>query len=373
MPLQQSKPMAIDREAVLKALGHVDDPDLKQDIVTLGMVKDLEVEGKKVSFTVELTTPACPMKDQIKKACQTAVLHLVDREAEVDITMSARVTTVREQGEVLPGVRNIIAVASGKGGVGKSTVATNLALGLAASGAKVGLLDADIYGPSIPVMLDMKDAAPRVEKRGDKNIIIPVEKHGLKVLSIGFLVEESQAVVWRGPMASSALRQFVSDCDWGELDYLVLDLPPGTGDIHLTLVQTVPVTGAVMVTTPQEVALADARKGIAMFKMPNINVPVLGLVENMAWFTPAELPDNKYFLFGEGGGERLAGDLDVSLLGKIPLVQAIREGGDRGVPAVLNESDAITRQAFLGLANSVAQAVSIRNANMAPTERVIMQ
>lgn len=363
---------AITESRVLDALRNVDDPDLHQDLVTLNMVKDVQVDGKKVSFTVELTTPACPMKDHIRKACETAITHLVDREAQVSVNMTARVTTARDGAALLPGVKNIIAVASGKGGVGKSTVAVNLALGLAQSGAKVGLLDADIYGPSIPTMLDLAQAQPKVEQRDGKPVMFPVEQYGIKVLSIGFLVDESQAVVWRGPMASSALRQFIGDCDWGELDYLILDLPPGTGDIHLTLVQTVPVTGAVLVTTPQEVALADARKGLAMFQMPNIKVPVLGIVENMAWFTPEELPDNRYFIFGQGGGQQLAASAQVPLLGQIPIVQGIREAGDAGKPAVLQGAGP-TVQAFESLAFEVARQVSLRNASAPPTKPVVVQ
>lgn len=349
----------------------VDDPDLGKDLVTLGMIKNLEVEGKRVSFRVELTTPACPMKDQIRHACETAVKHLVSKDVELEIEMGAQVSQARQGGEVLPGVKNIIAVVSGKGGVGKSTVSVNLALGLAAKGAKVGLIDADIYGPSVPLMLGLKQARPQVKEVDGKSIIIPVESAGLKVLSIGFLVDEEQAVVWRGPMASSALRQFIQDCDWGELDYLVLDLPPGTGDIHLTMVQTVPVTGAVVVTTPQEVALADARKAMAMFKMPNIQVPVLGIVENMAWFSPEELPDNKYYIFGQGGGQRLADDLGVPLLGQLPLVEGIREGGDMGQPAVLHLEHP-AKEHFLDLAGELARQVSIRNAQMPASQIVNM-
>lgn len=362
--------MPLTAEAVLKALSFVDDPDLKKDIVTLGMVKNLSVDGKRVSFTVELTTPACPMKEHIRKACETAVRHMVDKEADIHINMTARVSSVRDGSPVLPGVRNIIAVASGKGGVGKSTIAVNLALALAHSGARVGLIDADIYGPSIPLMLGLEGAAPKVVEENGKPVMVPVEKYGLKVLSIGFMVDTSQAVVWRGPMASSALRQFVQDCHWGELDYLVLDMPPGTGDIHLTLVQTVPVTGVVMVTTPQEVALADARKGVAMFRMPNINVPILGVVENMSYFTPAELPDNRYYLFGQGGGRRLADALGIPLLAEIPLVQSIREGGDSGRPAVLNDAEPLSLKAFEHMAFEVARQVSLRNANMAPSQSV---
>lgn len=363
--------MEITAANVLKALGNVDDPDLKKDIVSLGMVKNLVVEGNKVAFTVELTTPACPMKEEIRHACLTAVRHLVSRDAEVDITMSSRVSTVRGSNEVLlPGVKNIIAVCSGKGGVGKSTVSVNLALGLAKTGAKVGLMDADIYGPSIPLMLDLKDAQPRVIDQNGKAMMIPIEKYGIKTLSIGFLVDETQAVVWRGPMVSSALRQFVTDCIWGELDYLVIDLPPGTGDIHLTLVQTVPVTGAVIVTTPQEVALADARKAASMFRLPNINVPIIGVVENMAYFTPEELPENKYYIFGKGGGQKLADELNVPLLGQIPLVQGIREGGDSGLPFLLREENPITLQAFDEVINNTARNISIRNDERAATKVV---
>lgn len=362
--------MAFTETDILKALSNVDDPDLNKDIVSLGMVKELKVDGKKVSFTVELTTPACPMKEEIKHACLTAVKHLVDKEAEVEITMGSRVTTRRNADEaLLPGVKNIIAVCSGKGGVGKSTVSVNLALGLAKSGAKVGIMDADIYGPSIPIMFGLKGAKPKIVEKNGKPMMIPIEKFGLKILSIGFLVEDAQAVVWRGPMVSSALRQFVTDCIWGDLDYLVIDLPPGTGDIHLTLVQTVPVTGAILVTTPQEVALADARKAAGMFKISNINVPIIGVVENMAWFTPAELPQNKYFIFGKGGGKKLADELGVELLGQIPLVQEIREGGDEGSPVILRDNE-ITAAAFDDLVNNTARFISIRNEQLSPTKVV---
>ncbi len=363
--------MQITEANIINALRNVDDPDLKKDIVSLGMVKNLVVDGKKVAFTVELTTPACPMKEDIKHACITAVKHLVDKEAEVDVTMSARVSSMRGNNELLlPGVKNIIAVCSGKGGVGKSTVSVNLALGLAKTGAKVGIMDADIYGPSIPIMLGLKDQKPRVVEENGKAMMIPIEKYGIKTLSIGFLVEDAQAVVWRGPMVSSALRQFVTDCIWGELDYLIIDLPPGTGDIHLTLVQTVPVTGAIIVTTPQDVALADARKAAAMFRIQNINVPVIGIVENMAYFTPAELPQNKYYIFGEGGGKKFADELGVPLLGQIPLVQSIREGGDSGKPVLLREDDTITAAAFEEVINNTARFISIRNEESSPTKVV---
>lgn len=356
------------KEAVLDALSNVDDPDLHKDIVTLGMVKNLSVEGNKVIFTVELTTPACPMKEMIEKACINAVRMMVSKDAEIDITMSARVVSNRkDRKDVLPGVKNIIAVASGKGGVGKSTVAVNLALGLAAQGATVGLMDADIYGPSIPIMMGIRDERPKMTEVNGKGMIVPIEKYGIKTMSIGLLIDEKQAVIWRGPMASSALKQFVTDVLWGELDYLVIDLPPGTGDVHLTIAQTIPVTGAVIVSTPQAVAAADARKAVMMFKQEHIKIPILGVVENMAYFTPAELPENKYYIFGRGGAAKMAEQFDLPFLGEIPLVQSIREGGDFGVPAVIDE-DSPSRDKFLELASNVAQNVSIRNANLEPTK-----
>jgi ATP-binding protein involved in chromosome partitioning len=350
----------ITKEKVLEALSHVDDPDLKKDIVTLGMVKDLEVVGHKVQFTVELTTPACPMKEVIERACYNAVKHLVSQEAEVKINMTARVTT-SQKNSALPDVKNIIAVASGKGGVGKSTISANLAVALAMQGAKVGLVDADIYGPSQPTMFDVVKEKPLVESINEQNKMIPVEAHGVKMLSIGFFAEPDQAIAWRGPMASKALTQLFTDAHWGELDYMIIDLPPGTGDVHLSLMSAVPLTGAIVVTTPQEVALADARKGLALFNMPNINIKVLGIVENMAWFTPEELPDNKYYIFGRDGGSHLADQFKIPLLGQIPIVQSIREAGDAGRPAVLQH---ITPQAlaFRELAQNVAQQVSIANA-----------
>jgi ATP-binding protein involved in chromosome partitioning len=353
--------MSITKEQVLEALKNVDDPDLKKDLVTLGMIKDLHVEGKNVSFTVVLTTPACPMKDMIHKACVNAVLHFVDKEANVNVTMTANVSGRAQNGPLLPGVKNIIGVASGKGGVGKSTVASNLALALTKMGAKVGLIDADIYGPSQTIMFDVVHEKPIIKQIDGVNKIIPVESYGVKLLSIGFFADTSQAIVWRGPMASKALMQMFSDADWGELDYMIIDLPPGTGDIHLSLVGSVPLNGVVIVSTPQNVALADARKGVGMFKIPTINVPVLGIVENMAYFTPPELPDNKYYIFGKNGAKDLAQELGVPLLGEIPLVQSVCEAGDAGRPAVLQET---TPQAiaFMEMAKNVAQQTSIVNA-----------
>jgi ATP-binding protein involved in chromosome partitioning len=353
---------------ILKALSTVHDPDLHKDLVTLNMVKDIVIAEGKVSFTVVLTTPACPLKEKIRKDCEDAVRKEVGENVELDIRMTSSVTSLRDNAPLLTGVKNIIAVASGKGGVGKSTVTTNLAVALAQSGAKVGLIDADIYGPSIPLMFNCEREQPEVRVINGKNVIVPLEQYGVKLISIGFLTPPESAVVWRGPMASSALKQFITDADWGELDYLLIDLPPGTSDIHLTLVQTVPVTGAVIVTTPQKVALADAMKGLSMFKQPQINVPVLGVVENMAYFTPEELPGNKYFIFGKDGGKTLAEKFDVPLLGQIPLVQSIRESGDSGLPAVLK--DGVTASAFRDLAENLARQVAIRNATFTTTRKV---
>jgi ATP-binding protein involved in chromosome partitioning len=356
------------KEAVLQALSNVQEPDLGKDLVTLNMIEDIVIEGKKVSFTVVLTTPACPLKEMIERACVNAIHLLVDKEAEVIVNMTAKVNTNRKDNKsLLPGVKNIIVVASGKGGVGKSTVAVNLALGLAHEGASVGLLDADIYGPSVPIMLGIRDERPKMMEVEGKGMIIPMERYGIKAMSIGLLIDEKQAVMWRGPMATSALKQFITDVYWGELDYLVIDLPPGTGDVHLTLVQTIPITGAVVVSTPQPVASADARKAIMMFKQQNINVPILGVIENMAYFTPAELPENKYYLFGKGGARKMAEQFELNFLGEIPLVQGIREGGDKGVPAVVDD-EPVSKAAFIELAQQVARNVAIRNANMEPTK-----
>ena len=360
--------MKFTEDNVIKALSTGKDPELKKDLVSLNMIRDIEVFSDAVRFTVVLTTPACPLKEMIRQDCENAIHEHLSSDLRVEINMSSKVTTSRVGGPLLPDVKNIIAIASGKGGVGKSTVSANLAVSLAQQGAKVGLIDADIFGPSIPVMFNCEHEQPAVKEMNGKNMILPLEQYGIKLISIGFLAPPDSAVVWRGPMASSALKQFISDTHWGELDYLLIDLPPGTSDIHLTMVQTVPVTGALIVTTPQKVALADARKGIAMFKQPQINVPVLGIIENMAYFTPPELPDKKYFIFGESGGANLSKQFDVPLLGQLPIEQEVRESGDSGYPVALKNTE--SSAAFRTLAESVAQQVAIRNATKDKTKIV---
>jgi ATP-binding protein involved in chromosome partitioning len=356
-------------EDILKALSNVQEPDLGKDLVTLNMIQNLAIDGNNVSFTIVLTTPACPMKEHMQNACMNAIKILVNKEAVVTVNFTSNTTSNRTDPKtILSGVKNIIAVVSGKGGVGKSTVAANLALALAADGVtKVGIMDADIYGPSQHIMFGIRGERPMMKDNGGKGLIVPIEKFGIKVMSIGLLIDEKQAVVWRGPMVSSAIKQFVSEVDWGELDYLVIDMPPGTGDIHLTIVQTVPVTGVIVVTTPQLIALADAKKGIAMFGQAQLKVPVIGLVENMAYFTPSELPDNKYYLFGKDGGKHLADEFDIPFLGQIPIVQSIREGGDIGVPAMMSD-EPISKKAFEDFAGTAVRGIAMRNANMPATE-----
>ena len=356
---------------ILKALSNVQEPDLGKDLVTLNMIKDVLIKDNQVSFTIVLTTPACPMKDLMKNASINAIKLLVNKDAQVQVNFTSNTTTNRKDDKVLPGVKNIIAIISGKGGVGKSTVAANLAIALSTGGAKVGLMDADIYGPSVPIMFGVRGERPMMKDVDGKGMIVPLNKFGIQLMSIGLLVDEKSAVVWRGPMASSAIKQFVTEVDWGELDYLVIDMPPGTGDIHLTIMQTVPVTGVVIVTTPQDVALADAKKGIAMFSQAQINVPILGLVENMSYFTPEELPENKYYIFGKDGGKRLAEEYDLNFLGQIPLIQSIREGGDAGTPAMAN-TDALSKEAFSNFAGNVVRNIAVRNANLPQTKVIEM-
>ncbi len=350
----------ITKEQVLHALSHVDDPDLKKDLVTLNMIRNLEITPSKIRFDVVLTTPACPLKGHIEQACRNAIALFVDKNIAVDINMTSHV--VGPKGNQLPNIKNIILVASGKGGVGKSTVAANLALALHATGAKTGLIDADIYGPSLPIMFGLEGARPKASKTAEgKTKIEPIEKYGLKLLSIGFFTDPNQPVPWRGPMVSTAVKQLFNDADWGELDYLVVDLPPGTGDVHITVAQSFPISGAVVVTTPQQVALSDAVRGIGMFLMDSINIPLLGVVENMAYFTPAEMPDNRYYIFGKDGGKALAARFNAPFLGEIPLVKSISDSGDNGLPVMMDEENPISR-AFLEIAGKVAQQLSITQA-----------
>lgn len=354
--------MKISKEQVLQALSHVEDPDLKKDLVTLQMIEDVVIDDLNISFTVVLTTPSCPMKDMIHNACVNAIKHFIHKDAQVEVKMSAKVTQQRNHN--IPGVKNIILVSSGKGGVGKSTVSVNLAVALAQAGSKVGLVDADIYGPSVPLMMGLVGAKPAGRATEDgKSRIIPIEKHGIKVLSLGFFAHPDQPVPWRGPMASNAVRQMFNDADWGELDYLVVDLPPGTGDIHITLTQGFAVAGAVIVTTPQQVALADTRKGLSMFKMKGIEIPILGVVENMSYFSPPDLPENIYHIFGKDGGKLLAQQFDVPFLGELPLQMQIGEQADLGSPIVLDVTHPAAK-AFEHLAQKVAQQVAIHNAEI---------
>ncbi|MFM7671110.1 MAG: Mrp/NBP35 family ATP-binding protein [Bacteroidota bacterium] len=356
------------QDQVLDALRNVQEPDLGKDLVTLNMIQDIRIDGNNVSFTLVLTTPACPMKEHMRQASTNAIRLLVNKDAQVDVQFTAKTTTKRQDtGSMLPGVKNIIAVVSGKGGVGKSTVSSNLAIALAKGGASVGLMDADIYGPSVPIMFGVRGERPLMKEVNGKGVIVPLDRFGIRLMSIGLLVDEKNAVVWRGPMASSAIKQFVSDVDWGDLDYLIIDMPPGTGDIHLTLLQTVPVSGAVIVSTPQDVALADAKKGIAMFGQAQLNVPIIGLVENMSYFTPAELPENRYYIFGKQGGRRLASEYDLPFLGEIPIVQSIREGGDQGIPVMMGD-DEITQKAFIDFSAQVVRSIAMRNANLKSEE-----
>lgn len=359
--------MEITAAQVFGVLRSVVHPELQKDIIQLGMVQGLEIDGNNVAFTLLIGKKESTNIALLKQNCVDALeKSLPGIGVRGNIKVQAKAETEEDEKNGLRDVKNIIAVASGKGGVGKSTVAVNLAVALAQKGAKVGLVDADIYGPSIPLMFDLPDARPMAN---DEQMIVPVEKYGVKLLSIGFFVNAKDALVWRGPMASSALKQMIMEAAWGELDYLLIDMPPGTGDIHLALIQMLAITGAIIVSTPQEVALADALKGMNMFRNEKINVPVLGLVENMAWFTPAELPNNKYYIFGNGGCKRLAESEGVRLLGQIPLVQSVREGGDNGMPAAM-DSNTITGSYFHALADNVIEAIDFRNQNFAASHKV---
>ena len=355
---------------ILDALRHVRYPGTGEDLVTAGMVEDdLRIDGMNVSFSLIFDKPNSPFLKSVIKAAEKAIHTYVSPEVIVAITAKVPEAKPRQEEPILPQVKNTLAIFSGKGGVGKSTVSANLAIALTQAGYKVGLLDADIFGPSQPKMFGCEDARPILEEVGDRELITPIERYGVRLLSIGFFVNPESPVLWRGSMASNALKQLISETHWGELDYLLIDMPPGTSDIHLTLVQTLGLTGAVIVTTPQQVALADAIKGIGMFADEQVQVPILGLIENMAWFTPAELPQNKYYIFGRDGGRELAEELDIPLLGQIPLIQSVCEAGDAGAPAAM-EQESLLGIYFRTLAKNIVEQVDRRNAEQAPTQRV---
>lgn len=356
---------------ILDALKNVRYPGTGKNLVESDMVADdIRIDGMTVSLSLVFDKPTDPFIKSVVKAAETAIKTFASENAEPRIAVISRTVTPKVE-KLLPGVKNIIGVSSGKGGVGKSTVASNLAVALAQKGYKVGLLDADIFGPSIPKMFGVEDEPVYMDEVDGRHLIAPVEKYGVKLLSIGFLVDKDNAVLWRGGMASNALKQLIRDANWGDLDYFVIDMPPGTSDIHLTLVQTLAITGAIVVSTPQEVALADARKGISMFRSDKVNVPVLGIVENMAWFTPANHPDEKYFIFGNGGGKRLAEAIHTQLLAQIPLVAGICDAGDDGRPAVLNNT--VSAAAFASLADKAVEAIEKRNQELPPTHKVELQ
>ncbi|HFA49528.1 MAG TPA: iron-sulfur cluster carrier protein ApbC [Bacteroidetes bacterium] len=360
--------MQIEKQQIVEALYTVIDPNSGKDIIKARMVEQLQVEGNNVNFNLNLPSLNGPNKQNLIFACVGAVKGVYP-DAEVNVHVVTKAPNAQASTSPLSQVKNIIAVASGKGGVGKSTVAVNLALGLKKLGAKVGIIDADLYGPSIPTMLGLQGKRPKVVDVDGKPKIIPLMAYDMPVMSIGFIIEPQQAVVLRGPRLAAIIKQFFNDVQWTELDYLIVDLPPGTGDIQLTMVQTVPVTGAIMVTTPQEVAVADAIKAMNMFLMPSVNVPILGVVENMSWFTPDDMPDKKYYLFGEGGGQKLATIGECSLLGQVPLVQGVREGGDAGQP-IVTKPGAIVAKAFMKVAENAAQQITVRNDNMGATKVV---
>lgn len=359
----------MEEKKIVEALCKVNDPISGQDIITKNMISNLKIDGNNVNLTVLLPSLKYEGKSDLMFAIMSAIQGLYPQ-SNPNIHFSAQTAQSQKVNSSLPQVKNVIAVASGKGGVGKSTVAVNLALGLKEMGARVGLIDADLYGPSIPTMFGLQGQRPRVVTHQGKPKIIPIETNGIHVMSIGFIIEPEQAVVLRGPRLGGIIRQFIQETIWPELDYIVIDLPPGTGDIQLTLVQTIPVTGAVVVSTPQEVAVVDAVKAMNMFLLPNVNVPILGVVENMSWFTPKELPNNKYYLFGEGGGKKLVKMSGTMLLGQIPIVQGIREAGDQGKPAIINAEEPIVKEAFMKMVKNTLRQVAVRNEMLPPTRIV---
>ena len=362
--------MEITKQNIFNALAKVIDPISKKDIISNQLFKAVEVNGLQVQIQLEFPPMYSKVNQlEIKQIIIDDLLKTISEDIIFDFKMISAPIKQAQKPKVLPNVKNIIAVASGKGGVGKSTVTANLAIALSKMGAKVGIVDADIFGPSMPTMFGVEDKKPTVVPHEGKNMLVPVQSHDIGIISIGFLANPEQAIVWRGSMATSALKQFFSDTDWGELDYLLIDLPPGTSDIHLTVVQTLPITGAVIVTTPQKVATVDAQKAISMFNQEQINVPVLGIIENMSYFTPPELPDNKYYIFGENGGKKLAEKFDIPLLGQIPIAQSIRENGDEGTPDIISEKSS-TFKAFMELGDKVAKSINQRNKDLAPTKIV---
>ncbi len=363
--------MKITQENILEALKNIMEPDLHKPIVELGLVRDITITDNQVELTVKVSNPAMHSKKRMEEAVVFALERAFGNKLVATVNVEAMEAHQEkpELRKVLPGVKNIIAVASGKGGVGKSTVAANLAVGLAKKGFSVGMIDADVYGPSMPTMLDVEGQRPGVVEVNGKQLMLPVEAYGVKLMSLGFFADPAQPIVWRGSMATKALNQLIKDVHWGDLDYMIIDLPPGTGDIHLTMVQTLPLTGAVIVSTPQKVALVDARKGVAMFQLDNIKVPIIGIIENMAWFTPAELPENKYYIFGKDGAYELAEKLGIPVLGQLPLVQSVRESGDVGRPAILQEDTAVNRM-MTDIVDEFVKQVDHRNATMPATKKV---
>ena len=363
--------MKLSRKIVLEALSNITLPNEGKSIVESGAIKNVQIFGTDVELDVEIKIPTLQYKKRVEVDCIKAIHdHVFEKsKVKVNLIINAPAKKVEIKGNPIPGVKNIIAISSGKGGVGKSTISANFAVGLAELGYKVGVIDADIYGPSMHIMFDLEGEVPQAINIDGKSKIKPLESYGVKLLSIGFFAQSQQAVVWRGPMASKALNQLIWDAHWGDLDYLVVDLPPGTGDVHLSLVQSIPLTGAVVVSTPQNIALADAKKGVSMFQMESINVPVLGIIENMAYFTPAELPKNKYYIFGKEGAKSLAQQLEIDLLAEIPLVQSVREAADAGRPAILQGSTPIALE-LLKMTKNILRSIKKRNTNLAPTKAV---
>ncbi|MEC9209036.1 MAG: Mrp/NBP35 family ATP-binding protein [Bacteroidota bacterium] len=363
--------MKLTKEVILEALSNIKLPNEEKSIVESGAIKNVQIFGTDVELDVEIKIPTLQYKKRVEVDCIKAIHDYAFEKSKVkvNLTVNAPEKTVEIKGNAIPGVKNIIAISSGKGGVGKSTIAANFAVSLADLGYKVGVIDADIYGPSMHIMFGLEGATPEAINMDGKSKIKPLESYGVKLLSIGFFAQNQQAVVWRGPMASKALNQLLWDTHWGELDYLVVDLPPGTGDVHLSLVQSIPLTGAVVVSTPQNIALADAKKGVNMFQMESINVPVLGIVENMAYFTPEELPENKYYIFGKEGAKGLAEQMEIELLAQIPLVQSVREAADAGRPAVLQGATPIALE-LLNMTKNILTSINKRNTNLAPTKAV---